>query len=870
MDYQNDLNIPTEQDEMNNAQQRNQANTLNETNITEETIIINEGLEDDFILSNSQNIKLNEEKAKEIVNSEKEEITPIIKIVDHPEENTKKKHYKINSNNIISKLHKKKSSMKQRIISEELKEKNKNDENTDDLFKKAIENTSNIFPPIELDNDLSVKVTEVLYDKYVEKNPQKSKHLDIYSKFKDEAILQKRELNRTKDDYKKISDMIERQEKYEEIKHDKKIVRQRELKNKIKKECVFIPNGKKNIGENMRTYLQYYTDQKKFVKKKEGIINKLVKDKIDGEEKLKKLISKNSEKIANNKNPNETLEIFCKRLAEEKLKTPKENIESKKEEKKMTKKEISNLTEKLHKEGETFKINREKKKKELIDKIKNDKNKYNFVLEKSTKVLFEKFLNEYDKVINDLFGNDKINTENKNYEIDLKEYKMLLNNLSFIKSTEEDIENNNIIEKSFNYYLNPKEGKIDTNKFLAFCLAALGIYKGNDEKVIEHSSKITPKLKPIEEEEEENENEKEDKINTNNQKKQIKTSTEFIKLYLPDLDLDKYGFTEKECNIIKRQFFVFVLAISESWSKDLVKKKQERLDKLEETIKKNNEENKKIENKKKEEEIIGAFRQKIFNEEIQNEKENNNNKTLSKKSFKFEDMCDILQKKKKRELETLISKKEEEINKECTFQPNYNINKLINKKEVEKKIEKLYIEGKKSYIKKRLTENESELKEIEKNCTFKPTIKDYKGNYFENNPLKEDKLFNTEIKKMEKLREEQGYTNKKIKKQMVFNIEPKSNKDNINKRVAQKRGEKIVNNIKNEFIDYGTFDDKGNQIMMKIEINLENNKKEVLTIQPGEDYMKIVDEFCFKHKINDDKKSRLIRAIKERIRKNEN
>ena len=90
MDYQNDLNIPTEQDEMNNAQQRNQANTLNETNITEETIIVNEGLEDDYIISNSQNIKLNEEKAKEIVNSEKEEITPIIKIVDHPEENTKK------------------------------------------------------------------------------------------------------------------------------------------------------------------------------------------------------------------------------------------------------------------------------------------------------------------------------------------------------------------------------------------------------------------------------------------------------------------------------------------------------------------------------------------------------------------------------------------------------------------------------------------------------------------------------------------------------------------------------------------------------------------------------------------------------------
>ena len=140
----------------------------------------------------------------------------------------------------------------------------------------------------------------------------------------------------------------------------------------------------------------------------------------------------------------------------------------------MTKKEISNLTEKLHKEGETFKINREKKKKELIDKIKNDKNKYNFVLEKSTKVLFEKFLNEYDKVINDLFGNDKINTENKNYEIDLKEYKMLLNNLSFIKSTEEDIENNNIMndvealftseEYDTSYLDNGKDELIQTEK----------------------------------------------------------------------------------------------------------------------------------------------------------------------------------------------------------------------------------------------------------------------------------------------------------------------------------------------------------------------------------------------------------------------
>ena len=232
-------------------------------------------------------------------------------------------------------------------------------------------------------------------------------------------------------------------------------------------------------------------------------------------------------------------------------------------------------------------------------------------------------------------------------------------------------------------------------------------------------------------------------------------------------------------------------------------------------------------------------------------------------------MFEILEKKKKRELDTLKAKKEEDINKECTFHPNYK-NKPINKKEVAKNIEKLYQEGKNSLIKKRQLEQETNLNPIEKDCTFKPVIQDYKGDYFENNPLKKDKLFNTEIKKMEKIREEKGYTNKQIKKQMAFNIEPKSNKDNINERVAQNRGEKVVNNVENEFIDYGNFDDKGNQVMIKIEVNLENNKNEILVIQPEEDYLKVVDKFCLKHELNEDKKIRLIRAIKDKMRKNEN
>ena len=37
---------------------------------------------------------------------------------------------------------------------------------------------------------------------------------------------------------------------------------------------------------------------------------------------------------------------------------------------------------------------------------------------------------------------------------------------------------------------------------------------------------------------------------------------------------------------------------------------------------------------------------------------------------------------------------------------------------------------------------------------------------------------------------------------MIFGIEPKSNKEDINKRVIPSRVEKIVGNVENEFEDY--------------------------------------------------------------------
>ncbi len=403
-----------------------------ESTLTEETVIFNEGVEDDYLTNKNFKLKL----------------SPINKL-EKNKNKQKVNFYKISNKNVNERpsssspianlenqMHLNKQKKRKIVVQNEpyIDEDNNEEKiTTNELFKKAIDNNMNkCFPTIELDNDgntLSTKITEVLYDKYVGQNLHKSKHLDIYSKIKDEEIRQEREAAKTKQDAQKINNMIERQEDYEKLKLNKKKDRQREKKNKINEECVFIPNGKKNVP-NIRTPNDFYIDQKKFIEKKEEIIQQMAQIILDKESQIANtvLISKNSEKLANIKNPNESRQEFCKRLAQEKLKNVKIIQEyEQKEEKKLTKKELKDLTDKLYKEGETFKNNRVKREQEQINKIKKlEKNK--FVLEKSKKVLFDKFMTIYEKILNNLFN------KNGNFQINYDEYKNVLCSLGFIKS----------------------------------------------------------------------------------------------------------------------------------------------------------------------------------------------------------------------------------------------------------------------------------------------------------------------------------------------------------------------------------------------------------------------------------------------------
>ena len=175
-------------------------------NLPEEEVIFDEG---DYLARKEEK----NDNAQENIKSNKED-----KIPRENKEEKKVQHQKLikdNRMNYQNKFPKKKyQNRNKQDLEHERREKNINNENnaTEELFKKAIEKKTNKkIPFIEMDNEgntLSTKITEVLYDKFVGQNLQKSKHLDIYSKIKDEEIKQGREAARTKDDARKINNMI--------------------------------------------------------------------------------------------------------------------------------------------------------------------------------------------------------------------------------------------------------------------------------------------------------------------------------------------------------------------------------------------------------------------------------------------------------------------------------------------------------------------------------------------------------------------------------------------------------------------------------------------------------------------------------------
>lgn len=182
-------------------------------------------------------------------------------------------------------------------------------------------------------------------------------------------------------------------------------------------------------------------------------------------------------------------------------------------------------------------------------------NREEFASEKTNKVLLDKFISYCNKVFMEIFN------KNDNFQISLDEYKLILTNMGCINPNSQIDES--LAKESFYNYLKPNEDKIDIHSFLVFGLAALGIYKGNDEPKTTPDANLDENRKGF------------DKTkNKNEPKAKTKTSTEIIKMYLPDIDLNKYGYTNKVTKAIKQKYLTFVKGLNNSWIGDNSKKER--------------------------------------------------------------------------------------------------------------------------------------------------------------------------------------------------------------------------------------------------------------------------------------------------------
>ena len=146
---------------------------------------------------------------------------------------------------------------------------------------------------------------------------------------------------------------------------------------------------------------------------------------------------------------------------------------------------------------------------------------------------------------------------------------------------------------------------------------------------------------------------------------------------------------------------------------------------------------------------------------------------------------------------------------------------------------------------------------------------------FENNPLEHDQKLIEGLGKLEKFRNKKFKNlNKEIYTPMKFDIEQKSNRDTFNNFNINKKKKQINREFyNNDDLSSSKISDIKNGIapLLKVEVNIDDSNNIVkLLIYPGDDPMKIVDEFCEKYNLQDEKKKKLQNIIEEKLSENKN
>jgi len=260
---------------------------------------------------------------------------------------------------------------------------------------------------------------------------------------------------------------------------------------------------------------------------------------------------------------------------------------------------------------------------------------------------------------------------------------------------------------------------------------------------------------------------------------------------------------------------------------------------------------------------------------------------VERRKLKLDEAYNILRKKKENEIAKIKIQQQEDEMKHCTFHPNSDKKKSteINIKET---VQKLYIDG---VTKQKAKMNEEKKEEaLSEECCFNPKVNKFNSHVFDVNPLLHDELIKKEVERFERARVERklqeiqkkkGINNLKQYKNLDlllkeedlplwhFGIERKNHRESIELSNRKEKNYSVNTQTRSSFKQTNKTKQNAKNVLLNIEVNIDDsNRIEKLEICQNDDPMSVVDAFCTKFNLTEDKKLRLKKIIEEKLSDN--
>ena len=230
---------------------------------------------------------------------------------------------------------------------------------------------------------------------------------------------------------------------------------------------------------------------------------------------------------------------------------------------------------------------------------------------------------------------------------------------------------------------------------------------------------------------------------------------------------------------------------------------------------------------------------------------------------------DLFRQKREKFLELERKKNEEEEMKECTFFPNNNPGKTLQKtKSVTGGFsERLYMKRKKNNeMTKSMKENEDE------NNIFSPNLTAYNNKMFKYNPLLNDKSLSKKYEDLENERKQKKISKYLVSKGICNSINNRNNEEILREIEINEdclRNFKFDNEIGSYKNTFNKFEKKNpdnlkRKVRYIFEINIDNKKKKLI-LHKRDNMEREVEKFCYENDLEPESKYKIISAIKSKF-----